>query len=550
MKANNHLVEIGVSAKKWLLLLATVILVLGIFFRVVNLDKKPIWGDEAHTFSVISGYSSFSVISGYSESEVLDKLSTGKIVTVGDFLKYQYPNSEKNVGDTLRKLYTDVHPPLYFLMARYWVELFGHSVAALRSLSAVLSILAALCIYWLCLELFGSPLVGWMASALLFVSPIQVIYAQEARPYSLLSLGVLLSGASLLWAMRTQKKIAWFTYTASLVLGLYSQYFSIFVILGYLAYVLSIESFRFTQRFRRFLLATFAGFLAFLPWVTVVLFHLSDFKGASAWMSQHKLTLAGAVRLWSENVSLSFVDPRASEYLGLGKFGFYFLIPLILILVGYSIYFLRVKTSKQVYLFVFILIGSTALPLIAIDLILGGNRQIWPRYLIPCFLGIQICVAYLLSIKAPFSEFSEKSWQWRFWSVITAVLITAGVIFCSIIVQADTWWNKYGGEATIRVTQIIHQAKNPLIVVNRQRPGTIFFYNLEPEVKLLFIRDEKLKASSFEGAGDVFLLNPNKDMQGELKQQNYELEMLVQSPDPGPVPAEPTQLWKLKRVSN
>ena len=123
MKANNRLVKIGVAAKKWLLLLATIILVLGIFFRVVNLDRKPIWGDESHTFSVISGYS---------ESEVFDKLSTGRIVTVGDFLKYQYPNSEKNLGDTLRKLYTDVHPPLYFLMARYWVELFGHSVAALR----------------------------------------------------------------------------------------------------------------------------------------------------------------------------------------------------------------------------------------------------------------------------------------------------------------------------------------------------------------------------------------------------------------------------------
>lgn len=267
-------------------------------------------------------------------------------------------------------------------------------------------------------------------------------------------------------------------------------------------------------------------------------------------MTQHRLTLPGAIRLWSENISLSFVDPRTSEYFGFGKFGFYFLIPLVLILVGYSIYSLRFKTSRQVYLFVFMLIGSTALPLISIDLFLGGNRQIWPRYLIPCFLGIQISVAYLLSIKALFPDFPEKSWQRKFWPLITAVLITAGVIFCSIILQADTWWNKYGGEATLRVTQIIHQAKNPLIVVNRQRPGTIFFYNLQPEVKLLLIRDEKLKASSFEGAGDVFLLNPNKDMQAELKQRNYRLEMLAQFPDPGPVPGDPTQLWKLVEVDN
>jgi hypothetical protein len=55
MKANNRLVKIGVAAKKWLLLLATIILVLGIFFRVVTLTESDM-GDESHTFSVISGF--------------------------------------------------------------------------------------------------------------------------------------------------------------------------------------------------------------------------------------------------------------------------------------------------------------------------------------------------------------------------------------------------------------------------------------------------------------------------------------------------------------
>jgi len=228
------------------------------------------------------------------------------------------------------------------------------------------------------MELFELPLVGWMASALLSVSPIQVIYAQDAGSSSLLSLVILLSGASLLWSLRTQKK-AWFTYAISLVLGIYSEYFFILVILGYLAYVFSIESFRFTQKFQCFLLVTFASLLAFLPWFTIILFHLSDFQAASAWMSQHNLTLLGGISLWVENTSLSFidlVDPKASEYNGLRKFDFYFLTPPILILVGYSIYLLRLRMSKRVYLFVISLIGSTALPLITIDWVFGGNRQI------------------------------------------------------------------------------------------------------------------------------------------------------------------------------
>lgn len=542
MRADKHLLDhslaIKASPKRWLLLFLASILALSLFFRFVNLDKKPIWSDEAHTFSAISGYS---------ESEVLNKLSNEGIVSVGDFLKYQYPNSNKNLADTLRELYTDVHPPLYFLMARFWVESIGHSVTALRSISVVLSILTLPCIYWLCLELFGSPLVGWMATALLAVSPIQIMYAQEARPYSLLALVVLLSGASLLWAIRTQKKVAWFSYLTSSVLGLYSQYFFIFVVLGYVVYMLSLESFRLTSKFRCFLVTTFSSFIVFIPWTINVLKHFSDFKSSSAWITQHTLTLLGAMRLWSENISLSFIDPRASEYFGFGKFGLYFLIPLSLVLVAYSIYFLYLKTSKQTYLFVFILIGSIALPLIAADAILGGNRQIWPRYLIPCFLGVQISVAYLLANKALSLDFTEKSWKRNFWLLTTAVLITAGIIFGAIISQADTWWNKYGGEVTNEVSRIIHQAKEPLIVVNRQRPGTVFFYNLDPDIKLLFVRGKNLKVSNFEKDNDVFLLNPTKYMKAELKQQNYGLEMLAQFPDPGPVPAEPTELWKLRR---
>jgi uncharacterized membrane protein len=550
MKLNLPFLDLGTPAKKLLLILLIIILSFGVLFRFVNLDKKPVWGDEAHTFSVVSGFASFSVISGYAESEVIDKLSPQGIVSVENFLKYQYPNSERGVADTLQKLYTDVHPPLYFLLTRLWVETFGHSVAVLRSASAVFSVLSLPCMYWLCLELFGSPLVGWMATAMLAVAPIQIIYAQEARPYSLLALTVLLSGASLLWAIRTKKKAAWFSYVSSLILGIYTQYFFVLVVFGYVSYVFSIESFKFTSRFWRFLLATFLGMIAFLPWALLVFQNLDSFKGASAWMNQHKLTLPGAIRLWFENMSLPFIDPRASEYFGFGQFGFYFLIPLILLLLGYSFYYLYTKASRQKFLFVVTLIASTALSLICIDLFFWGNRQIWPRYLIPCFLGVQISVAYLLADRISSLDFTMTNGKRKFWIAISVFLITAGILFSSIIMQADTWWNKYGGASSIRVSQIIHQAKNPLIMINRIRPGTILFYNLDPEVKLLFVKDTDLESLKFENNGDSFFLNPSKDMKAYLENQNRGMELLAEFPSPGPIPEEPTQLWKIQGISN
>lgn len=177
------------------------------------------------------------------------------------------------------------------------------------------------------------------------------------------------------------------TSSISSILGLYSQYFFVLVLFGYLVYVLLIESFQLTRKFKNFLLATFASLIAFSPWAILVSRNFSSFQSASDWIKQHTLTLPGAIRLWSENISLSFIDPRTSEYFGFGKFGFYFFIPFVLALVAYSVYFLFVKTSKQVYLFVFILIGSTALPLIAVDAISGGNRQTWLPIFNPLLFG-------------------------------------------------------------------------------------------------------------------------------------------------------------------
>ena len=59
-------------------------------------------------------------------------------------------------------------------------------MTAIRSLSALISLLIFPCIYWLCRELFNVPLsVPGVAIALMAISPIQLVYAQEAREYIL-----------------------------------------------------------------------------------------------------------------------------------------------------------------------------------------------------------------------------------------------------------------------------------------------------------------------------------------------------------------------------
>lgn len=187
----SKLLQIGVLPPTWLRFLIIIILVLGLFFRFVNLDRKIYWMDETYTSLRISGYT---------ESEVAQQLLEGQILSLQDLHQYQRINPEKSIVDTVKGLATEEPQlaPLYFILVRFWAQMFGDSVVAIRSFSAFLSVLAFPCIYWLCLELFESSLVGGLACMLLAISPFQLVYAQEARQYSLWTVAILLSSASLL----------------------------------------------------------------------------------------------------------------------------------------------------------------------------------------------------------------------------------------------------------------------------------------------------------------------------------------------------------------
>jgi uncharacterized membrane protein len=115
------------------------------------------------------------------------------------------------------------------------VQLFCPQVAAVRSLSAWISLLVFPRVYWLCWELFRSASVGLMAVTIVAVGPFHVLYGQEAIPYMMFAALVLLSNAILLRAIALQKsparfkslsklsKAVWSIYAIALSLGLYSS---------------------------------------------------------------------------------------------------------------------------------------------------------------------------------------------------------------------------------------------------------------------------------------------------------------------------------------
>lgn len=491
----------------WLRFLILTLLVVGIFFRFINLDRKVYWHDEAFTSLRISGYTT---------TEMRNEVSKGQVIKLGELKKYQSPNPEKSVVDTIKSLATEdsQHPPLYYLLARWWVQAFGYSVAGIRSLSAVISLFAFPCIYWLCLELFNSSLVGWVAIALIAVSPFHVLYAQEAREYSLWTVTILLSSAALLYGIRLNTQRSWSIYSGSLILGLYTFPFTGLVAIGHGIYILGIEQFRLSKRVIYYLLATGAGFLAFLPWLLVMIAHSSKISKTNAWSSE-RLALLGLLKKWVINFTRLFLDIDFSFTNPLT----YLIVPII-ILVGYSLGFIFLNTPKRIWLFIFTLIGVTGLTLILPDLILGGHRSTISRYLIPSMIGIQLACAFLITTKLT----SGQILQQKAWSIVAMTVLSLGIVSFATSFQSETWWHKFQGNDNIPIAKLINQAEKPLVISDEIVILLSIKYSLEPSLKVQLIKDKMINylPTNYQ---NIFILSTKNELTRSLS-QNYNSSLI------------------------
>jgi len=77
------------------------------------------------------------------------------------------------------------HPPLYYTMLKAWM-IFGDSEAALRSLSVLFGV-ATVPVVFLFGRIIGGPWVGLNAALIFALSPLNIAFAQQARPYAVLT---------------------------------------------------------------------------------------------------------------------------------------------------------------------------------------------------------------------------------------------------------------------------------------------------------------------------------------------------------------------------
>lgn len=517
----------------------------GVFFRLTNLGTKDYWRDEAQT--------SLS-ISGYTKQEVIRELEAGSELSFQDLKKYQQINPEKGIGDTLSALADEEpeHSPLYYGLVWLWSQLFGDSDAAIRSFSAIVSIIALAAVYWLGAQLFQTSLSAWLAVVLMAASPFHVLYAQEAREYSLWTFIILLSCGAFLRAMRRLTRGAWALYTITAVLGLYSHPFFVLVIIAHFVYCAALtRGFGLSEPpFRKPLVylvtATAIALLAFLPWAILIFKALPTLRENTAWASfpVDFLTLS---KRWLIGFSSVFIDTNGdhqvarpagsavgsllayARQLPLATLTGYLIRVPMLPLIGYSLVAIYRRTPKRVGLFIVTLFGTPVILLMLPDLVLGRGQSSPARYLIPCYLGAQLSVAYLLIDRTRCGEPIRR----MMWRTLTVALVLAGLVSCGISSRADTWWNKGTNNPIPQIARQINQSARPVLMCSlssvRLYDLLSLSHRLSPSVRLRIISQEGNDIRT-DAAADLFLLNPSKALMEKLKHEKAERIEVVYIP--------------------
>ena len=477
----------------WLIIVVIIVIIIGIFFRVTNIDKKIYWHDEVYTSLRVAGYQS---------NEVTDTFFNGKIITTQELLKFQKLSLNTPFSQTIKSLNTHPeHPPLYYIILRLWQNICGSSIIINRTLSIIFSLLVFPTIYWLSRELFNDKFVSFITVSLVAISPFQILYAQEAREYSLWILTIILSSLFFVKSIKFDKGIHWISYSLSFSLTFYTSILSIFLPFVNIIYILLMRKNLSKNKLINFVKYTIISFLLFIPWVIIMLINFNVLKDTTQWTKIEK-PLIFLANLWGLHFTSLFADIGLPLYHWLS----YIFIILVLILIGYSFFFLIRNTEKNIWLYLLLLTLIPTLGLILPDLIFGGVKSSMTRYFIPAYIAIYLTIGYFLGIKI-----QKKSLRW---SIILIVIFTTGIISNNISANSETWWNKPSSYHNPAIAKIINQSENVLLITDNFdiNEGNIISisHKLKPDIKLqLFQKETPIKIH--KEFNKIYVFNPSPE---------------------------------------
>lgn len=188
------------------------------------------------------------------------------------FVAYVAHKSWTSIPPFLRLV--DAHPPLYYLLAKAWIQLVGTSEAALRMPSVCFSAASVPLTYVLARRVVSEQ-PALLAAFLTAVAPLQIMSGQEARMYPLLGMLTLASTLALSASVERGGVLRWAVYVGTALLLAYTHYLAFLVIAAHGLWVVGYER----RHFGAWLLAVVIVTVAYLPWAPSLWFQITDGHG-------------------------------------------------------------------------------------------------------------------------------------------------------------------------------------------------------------------------------------------------------------------------------
>lgn len=522
-----------------LIILLIIAITLGIGFRFFRLDKKVYWHDEVYTSLRAAGFN---------RTDIDRELFQNQIIPAQQLQKYQQIKPQSTFIGTLKSLTIENphHPPLYYLMARLWMQKLGGSLTASRSLPALISLLSLPLIYILGWQLFNSHLTALLATTFLALSPFEILFAQTARQYSLVTVLVISSSILLLQALDSRSWKKWGLYSIVSTIGLYTHLFfcltlishGIFVITNWFFsnYVGIISSQKksnlskiqlFIQRLPLdFFMASVAIIILYIPWIVVVINNLQRVYNTTNWV-RVLVSFDFLVKKWILGFSSLFIDLD----FGFNNIGTYLLRLLFLILIIYGIYVVYRSCNLFTKLFILSSIFVPFIILIIPDLVWGGQRSAVTRYLISCFPTIYLSVAYLLA-KYLGRENSNLFGKQKYWQVVLTILLTSSIVSCTVSAISDTWWHKTLSYFNAEVAKKVNASNSPILLSdigdNYTNTGDLISlsYLLDNDVRL-FLLSKSSNLEMVPNESELFIFRPSMKLQEAIEAKEWEFESTI-----------------------
>ncbi len=503
------------GSDRWVATVAMSLVVVGCAVRFAGLGHGVVWLDEGFTGLRISGAPS---------AEVARELYDSGAVTPSRLLEFQFPRPGSSWLTTVRELVRNdpKQVPLYYVLARWWVVVFGPSVAVTRSLSAAAGVLVLPLLFLLGSELFGDRRAGWIAAALTAVSPVHVVYSQEARPYSLWVLMTVFSSWVLLVAARRSgtrgrpNVTAFAAYGAAVVLGLTTHVLFVLVVVAHLVLVAWQGGWRVTPALRGVGWSLLGAAALSSPLAVRVIQQLLgertglEWVGASIGLRDWTVGLATAY-------SRAFVDlggPHLPDHLQLLG-----VVPLALVLVAVPAVWRHAPRTAARFLLLLALCCS--LPLVLTDLMVGGIRATVIRYHLPGVVAGELAVALWTVVQLRSGAPSRR----RFGIAVFSLLAVAGIASALVRARTEVWWNKPGGREIVAAAAALDGAQKPLLLSGGRRTIELLrvlalAHRLEDHV-MARLGFDPAQAEPLQDDRQLYAWNPSDDLLETLAGQGW-----------------------------